>query len=256
MLSTNWLFLLAGGLFSGLLAGLLGIGGGTVLVPLIVTLGYTPVEAVATSSFAIVMTSLAGSLQNWRMGLLDFKKVFYLGFPSLLTAQFGVYLANKMSDYLLLNAFGILLIVNLFLANFNKRVAARENPPENLTINPILARIGTGGTAGLLAGLFGIGGGVIMVPLQMLWLGESIKVAIRTSLGVIVITAISATFGHAVMGNVLFFVGFILGAGGVVGSQISTRYLPKLSDKFVSFSFSTFLVILAVYTFWRAWNSY
>ncbi|MBR8827000.1 MAG: sulfite exporter TauE/SafE family protein [Gomphosphaeria aponina SAG 52.96 = DSM 107014] len=256
MLSANWLLMLLGGLFSGLLAGLLGIGGGTVLVPLLVTFGSTPVEAVATSSLAIVMTSIAGSLQNWRMGFLDFRRVLYLGLPSLVTAQFGAYLADQMSDYLLLTTFGIFLIFNLFLSNLRQRVAAQENSPENQVINPILVRLGTGGAAGLLAGLFGVGGGLILVPLQMLLLGEKIKVAIITSLGVIVITAISATFGHAMRGNVLFYPGLILGAGGVVGSQISTRFLPKLPDKFVSFCFSAFLVILAVYTFWRALSSY
>jgi uncharacterized membrane protein YfcA len=50
------IFLIIGGLISGLLAGLLGIGGGTVLVPILVTLNYTPVQSVATSSLAIITT--------------------------------------------------------------------------------------------------------------------------------------------------------------------------------------------------------
>lgn len=67
----NWLILATGGLFSGILAGLLGIGGGTVLVPLLVTLGYAPIQAVATSSLAILVTSISGSIQNWRMGYFN-----------------------------------------------------------------------------------------------------------------------------------------------------------------------------------------
>jgi uncharacterized membrane protein YfcA len=88
----SWFLLTIFGLISGLLAGLLGIGGGTVLVPFMVALGITPVKAVATSSFAIIITSLSGSIQNWRMGYLDLKRVFLLGFPSLITAQLGVFL--------------------------------------------------------------------------------------------------------------------------------------------------------------------
>ncbi|NER82740.1 MAG: TSUP family transporter, partial [Leptolyngbya sp. SIO1D8] len=75
------------GLLAGILAGLLGIGGGTVMVPILVTLGYEPIQAVATSSLAIIITSLSGSFQNWRMGYLDFRRVLLLGLPALVTAQ-------------------------------------------------------------------------------------------------------------------------------------------------------------------------
>ncbi|NES80642.1 MAG: sulfite exporter TauE/SafE family protein [Moorea sp. SIO2B7] len=256
MIPENWFIFALGGLFAGFLAGLLGIGGGTVLVPILVALGYQPVQAVATSSLAIVITSFSGSLQNWRMGYLDFQRVIYIALPSLITAQIGVYFADTVSDYILLSAFAMLLIGTIFLTNLRKRLAFREDNPKKQTINPLIARIGTGSAAGLLAGFFGVGGGVIMVPLQMLLLGENIKVAIQTSLGVIVITSISACVGHAHRGNVLFLEGIMLGIGGLVGAQLSTRYLPKLPDKFVSFSFRMMLAILSVYFFWRAWNSY
>jgi hypothetical protein len=246
-----WL-LAGGGLVSGLLAGLLGIGGGTVLVPIIITVGYTPVQAVATSSLAIVLTAVSGSIQNYRMGYLDLQRVWSLGFPAIITAQLGAYLATGLPDQMLLIAFGFLLIINIFLASWRKTLVQRDDTLPEKTQHRTLARVTTGGIAGFLAGLFGIGGGVIMVPLQMVLLGEPIKVAIQTSLGVIVITAISATLGHAWQGNVLFWQGLVLGLGGLVGAQVSTRYLPKLRDRVITFSFYTLLALLAFYTFWRA----
>jgi uncharacterized protein len=102
----NWLFLAGGGLVSGILAGLLGIGGGIILVPLLVTLGYTTVQAVATSSLVIVISSISGSLQNWRMGYFDLQRVVYLGLPAIITAQAGVYLANRIPPYLILFLLG------------------------------------------------------------------------------------------------------------------------------------------------------
>ncbi|MEB3311955.1 MAG: sulfite exporter TauE/SafE family protein [Snowella sp.] len=256
MIENQWIFLTLGGLISGLLAGLLGIGGGTVLVPILVTLQYTPVQAVATSSLAIVLTSISGSIQNWRMGYLDFNRVFSIGFPALVTAQLGVYLASQFSSSLLLIAFGFLLIINIFLVRLRKNLERQQSDANPINVNPMVARLGTGAAAGLLAGLFGVGGGVIMVPLQMLLLGEQIKVAIQTSLGVIVITAIAATVGHAFKGNVLFTVGLILGIGGLIGAQVSTRYLPKLPEQFVSFCFNLLLAILSIYTFWQAWQKF
>lgn len=256
ILDKNSWILLAGGVFSGLLAGLLGIGGGTVIVPILVALGYQPVQAVATSSLAIVITSISGSIQNWRMGYLNFRKVSYLAIPSLITAQIGVYLASRIPGYLLLTAFGCLLVFNIYLANLRQQINQRKTATELPKINLIFARILTGSAAGILAGLFGVGGGVIMVPLQMLLLGESIKVAIQTSLGVIVITSIAACLGHARAGNILFIEGIILGIGGLIGAQITTRFLPKLPDKFVSLAFQTMLIILAVYCFWQACIAY
>ena len=245
------------GFFSGILAGFLGIGGGTVLVPLLVALGYTPIQAVATSALAITITATSGTIQNWRMGYIKLERILYLGVPALIAAQVGVYLAEGFSPAFLLFAFGLLLIVNIFLFEFRKRVIARhKHQAQTSKDNPVIARITTGGTAGVLAGLFGVGGGVIMVPLQILWLGEPIKAAIQTSLGVIVLTAISACIGHAMQGNVLFIEGLLLGTGGLIGAQVSTRFLPKLPNTVVSFAFRSLLVVLAIYTFWQSWRIY
>jgi uncharacterized protein len=270
MTPTDLMVLAAAGLLSGILAGFLGIGGGTVLVPILVALGYSPVESVATSSWAIVITSLSGSVQNWRMGLLDLKRVTYLGLPAVLTAQFGVLLADALPGRVLLASFAIFLLVNVFLVEIRKRVVTTvkknqetdsANPPDPLPFtntteqpqwNPTIARIVTGGVAGFMAGIFGIGGGVIMVPLQILLLGEGIKRAIQTSLGVIVITALSSTAGHAVQGNVLWVPGLLLGLGGLLGVQVSTRILPNLPEQTVSLLFRSMLFVLALYILWRA----
>ncbi len=256
MISPNLVILAAGGLFSGVLAGFLGIGGGTILVPLLVGLGYTPVKAIATSSLAILITSISGSVQNWRMGYFNAKRVIYLGLPALVTAQIGVYLAERFLPYLLLTAFGLLLLLNIYLVELRKQLTTRNTTPQTHNFNPIIAIIFTGSAAGILAGLFGVGGGVIMVPLQILLLEETIKVAIQTSLGVIVITAISACVGHTLNGNVLFTEGILLGIGGLLGAQISTRILPKLPDEVVSVAFRTMLGILSIYIFWQAWRNY
>ncbi|WP_353932653.1 sulfite exporter TauE/SafE family protein [Okeanomitos corallinicola TIOX110] len=272
MTPTELLILAFAGVIAGILAGFLGIGGGTVLVPLLISLGFESIQAVATSSLSIVITASAGSIQNWRMGYLDIKNVLGMALPALITAQIGVFLANLFPEYLLLFTFGLLLISNVYLVELRKKIIARKKTEEEAISNQekldnknpdnihksreIRNRIITGGTGGLLAGLFGVGGGVIMVPLQIILLNENIKRAIQTSLGVIVITAISATAGHAYRGNVLWETGLILGLGGLLGVQFSTRFLPKLPDKIVSLAFRSLLAILSIYIFWKAWQTY
>ena len=256
MIDFSWLILVSGGLISGVIAGLLGIGGGIITIPLLVTLGYTPVQAIATSSLAIVITSISGSLQNWWMGYFDFKRVIYLGIPAFLTTGIGVYFANKIPSYIILFTFGIILLANIYLIELRKQLAFKEMENTATVFNPLVSKIGTGGAAGILAGLFGLGGGTIMVPLQMLLLKEEIKVAIQTSLGVIVITALAACTGHALEGNILFVQGIVLGCGGLLGVQISTRTLPKLPDSTVNLVLRIFLGILSIYIFWEAWTNY
>lgn len=254
--------LLAVGVLAGVLAGFLGIGGGTLMVPVMVALGLSGVQAVGTSTLAILIISLGGSLQNWRMGFLSFKNVLLLGLPSVATAFVGTALASHIPEYVLLGTFGLFLLVNIYLIGLKKRVVAEaslltaEPPPMPQPMNPLLARTLIGGIAGLLAGLFGVGGGVVMVPLQILLLREPIKVAIQTSLGAIVITALSACGWHTLQGNVVPLTGVLLGLGGLVGVQGSTRYLPKLPDAIVTLMFRALLAFFSCYFFYRAWGSF
>ena len=256
MITTNLLVFIFSGLFSGILAGFLGLGGGTVLVPLLVFLGNEPIQAVATSLLAVAITATSGTVQNLRMDNISYERVLYLGLPAMLTVPLGAYSADYFSPSFLLYAFGVLLLINIYLFEVRKRVIAKQKRgKQQQTYNNLVAsRIATGGATGLLAGFFGVGGGIIMVPLQILLLGEFIKVAIQTSLGVIVLTSIFACTVHAINGNVLLIEGVLLGIGGLVGAQISTRFLPKLPNEVVSFAFRTLLVILSIYTFWKASN--
>lgn len=250
-----WLILAGGGVCAGILAGLLGIGGGFIIVSLLVALDYPFAQAVATSSLVIIMSSSTGSFYNWRMGYLDLQRVVYIAIPAILTAPLGAYLTGKIPEYILMIIFGCFLLINIGLIRLRQSIVAHEKH-SGQKFNPVLSKIATGGIAGFLAGLLGIGGGAIMVPLQMLLLQEEIKVAVRTSLGVIVTATISSCVLHAVNGNVLFIPGLILGIAGMAGVQVGTRVLPKLSNYLVSRMFSLFLAIMAMFNFWKAWVSY
>ncbi len=254
----NWFLLVISGLISGILAGLLGIGGGTILVPILLAFGYTPLQAVATSSLAIVITATSGTIQNWRMGYINFKKVIFLALPAAVTAYFSAGIAKFIPPRNQLVSFGILLLFTIYLVELRKKLSekqeAEDEQNQQSKFGSIVSRIVTGGLAGMLAGIFGVGGGVIMVPLQMLLLREPIKKAIQTSLGVIVISSISSATRHGIEGNILLAQGLILGFGGLLGAQLSTRFLPRLPDRIVSLTFRIGLAVLAVYIFWKAYN--
>jgi uncharacterized protein len=269
----NYLILWYSGILIGLLSGLVGIGGGTILLPLLINLGYSPIQSVATSSLVITLTTLSSCIRNCGMGYFDIQRVAFLATPTVIVAPLGVYLSDKIPSFILLICFGIFLAVNIWLASLRKNLQEQqkllapqlENKYKNVArttslqvniSNTNLARFITGGISGFLAGIFGIGGGAIMVPMQMLLLKENIKTAIQTSLGVILITSISNLLIYVQQGNISFLTGITLGIGGLCGAQVGSYYLPKLSDRTIDFIFNIILAVLSANMFWQAGVKY
>ena len=106
-----------------------------------------------------------------------------------------------------------------------------------------LAAIGT--LAGLFSGLFGVGGGVVIVPLLVLWLGADARVATGTSLVAIAVIAAVATAAHAAYGNVHVADGLLIGVPAVAGVVIGTELQQRISTKAISLIFSAMLVAVA-----------
>ncbi|NJL40445.1 MAG: sulfite exporter TauE/SafE family protein [Leptolyngbyaceae cyanobacterium SM1_4_3] len=174
---------------------------------------------------------------------------------------------RSLPDSTLALGFATLLLTTTYLMDLRQRLKQRTEKGELVEpkelVEPELASAkevsaaekkaplpsiaGIGLLAGGLSGLFGVGGGVVMVPLQMLFLGESIKAAVRTSLGAIVAIAISGLAQHTWNGNVLWIPGLCLGLGGIIGAQAGTRLLPRLPDRTVNFLFKFLLFALAAY---------
>jgi uncharacterized membrane protein YfcA len=102
-----------------------------------------------------------------------------------------------------------------------------------------------GALAGLLSGLFGVGGGIVMVPLFALWLGLDHKRASATSLIAIIPIAGLAVVGYATGGSVDWVVGLALGLGSIVGGQLGVRALPYIPIKVLQIGFAALLVYSA-----------
>ncbi len=107
-----------------------------------------------------------------------------------------------------------------------------------------LAAIGT--LAGLFSGLFGVGGGVVIVPLLVLWLGFGERLATGTSLAAIVVIATSATLTHGAYGNVHVTDGLLVGIPAIAGVVLGTELQQRISTKAISLLFSAMLVAVAI----------
>ncbi|MBW4661736.1 MAG: sulfite exporter TauE/SafE family protein [Drouetiella hepatica Uher 2000/2452] len=256
----GWALLFFLGIFTGTLSGLLGIGGGLLMVPALTVFNVPLVQATATSLVGVFLSSVSGSVRNLRAGELNWRVSLLLSLFGVFTAQVGAWLGDRIPDAILSLAFAGLLLVTIYLIQLKQSLKRKQSiEPELTGIDhhstqryPLMPIAGIGLLAGVLSGLFGVGGGVVMVPLQMLFLGEGIKSAVRTSLGAIVAIAVSGLAQHAWNNNVLWIPGICLGLGGILGAQVGSRLLPRLSEKAVNQLFKLFLIGLAVYMAMRA----
>jgi uncharacterized membrane protein YfcA len=238
---------------AGILAGLTGGGGGMLFVPVLVFAGLPPVEAIATSNVGILITSISGTISNVRAHEMPWRRVLLIGIPAVLLAPLGAFVALRLPATALLLSFAVLNIVNAVLSGRGARSAedagaedagaddagARRSDPARIAV--------TGGSGGFLAGLFGIGGGLVVVPLQLLWLRTPIKVAARVSLAVIVLSSSSAIFGHALQdGGIHWGTGLVLGVGGLIGAPIGAHLLRRITAVTATRILQTVLVCVAL----------
>lgn len=103
--------------------------------------------------------------------------------------------------------------------------------------------------AGLLSGMFGVGGGTVIVPLLVLMLRFDQRRAAGTSLAAIVPTAAVGVISYALSGSVAWIPALILAAGAVVGAQLGARLMPRISQTTLRWCFVGFLVIVMVSLF-------
>ena len=148
------------GVLVGLLSGLFGIGGGTIIVPALVWLGLTQRHAAATSMLAIIPTSVSGVLSYAVNGNVDWIAALLVFIGMFVGGQIGSLLLSRLSEVVLRWAFVVFMaFVILSQLIF---VPSRDSSIElNLVTGLLMVVFGV--IAGILAGLLGVGGGAILV---------------------------------------------------------------------------------------------
>jgi hypothetical protein len=113
----------------------------------------------------------------------------------------------------------------------------------SFALDPKLVAIGLGG--GVLSGLLGVGGGVVMVPLLVLWVGYAQREAHAVSLGAIIPISVAGIAIYGVAGEVRYWQALALAAGSIVGAPIGARLLARMDERLLKVVFGTFLVGVA-----------
>jgi len=232
------------GLTAGLLSGLFGVGGGTVIVPLLVLLlRFDQRRAAGTSLAAIVPTASVGVVSYALSGSVAWIAALILAAGAVVGAQIGSRMLPRISQTALRWGFVVFLvvvIVSLFLV-IPSRAAAFE-----LTLLTGSGLVLTGLITGVIAGLIGVGGGVVVVPVLMLVFGTSDLVAKGTSLLMMIPTAVSGTIGNLRHRNVDLLAAGIIGLAACTTTALGA-WLATLIDPFTgNLLFAAYLVVIAV----------
>lgn len=182
----------------GVSLGLLGGGGSTLAVPLLVLVGgVAPSEAIGMSLAIVAVTSLLAALLHARTGGVAWRTAAAFAPAGAAGALAGAQLTYLVAPDALLAIFGLLLLVigALMLLGTTRRAAQRAcaRPAEPRGLTAILA---AGAVVGVLTGFLGVGGGFVIVPALLLLCRLDIKQAVGTSLVVIAVNAAAGLLGH------------------------------------------------------------
>ena len=245
----NLLEPLAIGLVAGFLGTLLGIGGGSVMVPLLVLAGVDIKRAVPASLVAILGTSLGGLRRLYRRGLVDPRMAVFLETASILGAVVGVEVLGRLESRVLTLLLGLVLVVSA--ASFTAPERIRPGGGWGSSIEMPFWRLGLGWlvslAAGLVSAVFGIGGGVLKVPLLVLVLGFDVHAAVATSKLMVGVTALTGVVGHALAGRVDPTLSLLLLAGTYTGATVSARVLLQLEARTLRLIAALYYLLTGLY---------
>ena len=216
-------------------ASFLGLGGGVFMVPLLSLGGFvaTMPEAVGTSIAGVIFTSLSSSVAYALKRKINIK----LGLLLMPTTMFGAWCGARLTEVidtrLLSIAFGIFLLYPMSMMLLGKPpkeiLFSFHGKMRGVRLYAITAAIGL--IAGTASGLFGIGGGTVMVPSLSVFLGLDISITVATSLFVMPPSALVGSYQHWMQGNLHPELALPLILGLVIGAQIGPRLgarLPKV----------------------------
>lgn len=269
------IFLLAFlGLAVGVVSGFVGVGGGFLMTPALIILGFPAHLAVGTSLAWIMGNSIIGVLRHRQLGNVDMKLGILMIVGTMCGVEVGVRILNwtrnmGLADEVVLSvSICILLIIGVYTfwearrrkAELDDMLKRKEKLPQAMRLASISAGLqrikippvihftksrvtislwlllAIGFLTGILAGLIGVGGGIIMVPSLIYIIGLPSFMAVGTDIFQVIFSAAFGSIRHTMSGNVIIFAAFIMILASSIGIQFGvlvTRYVRGVSMRYI-----------------------
>ena len=213
MIDPFWLLPL--GFAAGILGSMLGLGGGIIVVPVLTFLGFSPTAAASNSLFAALSNAVASTVSYSRQKRIEVSLGLKLGLLSVPGTVLGAVVSSDVTPNIFKVLFGLVLIASAAYVFLRKRLHEKES---TLSKQMILFVIGASFFAGIISSFFGIGGGIIFVPLMVVGLGMTMKRAAPTSQLVLLFSSFFRSISSQLFGTSRFH------SCGILGNWIICRW--------------------------------
>lgn len=245
------------GILAGILSGLFGIGGGIVMVPLLVgVFGLDLLNANATSLAAMLLpVGILGVINYYKAGLIQLQNALYISLGLFLGSFFGAELAVHLDIRILSKLYAALLFY-VAIGYFNLPQILgwkRDKTPEEIEVSAnrqyhFWQFIILGIAAGIFAGLFGKGGGLVIVPLLVSFFNYQPKAAAATSLAALQLpVGLPSVLVYAQSGYLNILFAALLAFGIVIGVFFGSKMALKISGSLFKKIYAAFLLIIGFY---------
>jgi len=256
---TESIFIYLAFFISASISSMIGIGGGVLYVPILLAFGFSFYQAAAISIFIIIALSISASLVYYRAQLIDWKLALIIepltAIMSLMAGYYSSFIQVKELKMLFIL---VLIVSGYFMLKPIKEIQdkfinqskwgywQRKFGEEEYSINLIIGLPLTT-LAGLMAGLLGIGGGIIKVPLMVLLLGVPMKIAVGTSCFMVGLTALFGFWGHFFAGHFEPKMALILAIVVFAGAQTGSRISIKVDKILLKKIYAIFLFLISAW---------
>ncbi|KMY55200.1 membrane protein [Bacillus sp. FJAT-27231] len=264
----EWIVLVAIGFAAGSLGALAGLGGGIVIVPSLLFLGtstallttISPQQAVGTSLVTMIFTGLSSTLAYMKYKTVDYKSglLFFIGSGP--GGIVGAIVNKELSTHSFYVYFGIFMIVMAIVLIFRSKIKPLPSRKTKGVTREFIERDGKvytysfqSGTAiciafivGFCSGIFGIGGGALMVPAMILLFAFPPHVAVATSMFMIFLSAMVSSVTHVALGNVLWLYAVLLVPGAWVGAKFGAFLNTRLQSNALVMVLRIILILMGI----------
>jgi hypothetical protein len=249
MIDQLWLIPL--GFAAGFLGSMIGLGGGIIVVPILTFLGFPPTVAASNSLFAALSNATASTISYSKQKRIKYSLGLKLGLLSIPGTILGAIISTDIAPDIFKILFGFVLIASAAYIFLRKKIETQE---KIISKQMIVFVIGASFFAGIISSFFGIGGGIIFVPLMVVGMGMAMKKAAPTSQMILLFASLSGIIVHSLLGHPDFLQAGLLAIGSFVGGLVGARLSIDIKERYLQILVSIVILIAATKLFFDSFS--